>query len=297
VFVVPAKVGPIDLGTVVVRAAIQVDTHDAHLTVVPDPLPTIVGGVPLRMRTLTVRIDRENFAINPTSCAEKSVTATVGSTTGGSATPSSRYQVADCAALRFTPRMRLQLTGRKQLKRGRHPGLVARLRQGAGQAHLRSVGVTLPQGVSLDIDTLPDPCTREQLDALSCPDSAKVGTSRAVTSLLDAPLSGPVYLVAAAPGASLPGLAAVLRGQITIVIEGVTSFTRRGLTSRFGSIPDVPLSEFTLRLRGGSDGILTPTRAGGLCSGSLRGRLVMRGQNGGSKSSRPKFATPCPKRR
>ncbi len=110
--------------------------------------------------------------------------------------------------------------------------------------------MTLPRGVSLDIDTLPDPCTREQLDALSCPDSARVGTARAVTPLLSAPLSGPVYLVAAGPGASLPGLAAVLRGEITIVIEGVTSFTRRGLTSRFGLIPDVPLSEFTLEARG-----------------------------------------------
>ena len=294
VFVVPARVGPIDLGTVVVRAAIQVDTRDAHLTVLADPLPTIVGGVPLRMRTLTVRIDRDNFAINPTSCAEKSVMAAVGSTAGGSATPQSRYQVADCASLRFTPRMRLQLTGRNQLRRGRHPGLLARLRQGPGQAHLRAVGVTLPQGVSLDIDTLPDPCTREQLAALSCPDSAQVGTSRAVTPLLDAPLSGPVYLVAAGPGASLPGLAAILRGQITIVIEGVTSFTRRGLTSRFGLIPDVPLSRFTLRLGGGSDGILAPTRAN-LCTGSLRGRLVLRGQNGGKRSSRPKFAAPCPK--
>jgi len=278
----------------VVRAAIQVDTRDAHLTVLADPLPTIVGGVPLRMRTLTVRIDRDNFAINPTSCAEKSVMAAVGSTAGGSATPQSSYQVADCASLRFTPRMRLQLTGRNQLRRGRHPGLLARLRQGPGQAHLRAVGVTLPQGVSLDIDTLPDPCTREQLAALSCPDSAQVGTSRAVTPLLDAPLSGPVYLVAAGPGASLPGLAAILRGQITIVIEGVTSFTRRGLTSRFGLIPDVPLSRFTLRLGGGSDGILAPTRAN-LCTGSLRGRLVLRGQNGGKRSSRPKFAAPCPK--
>ena len=129
VFVVPARVGPIDLGTVVVRAAIQVDTRDAHLTVLADPLPTIVGGVPLRMRTLTVRIDRDNFTINPTSCAEKTVMATVGSTAGGSATPQSRYQVGDCAALRFTPRMKLRLTGRNQLRRGRHPGLLARLRR------------------------------------------------------------------------------------------------------------------------------------------------------------------------
>ena len=45
-----AIAGPYDLGTVVVRSAIRVDPGDAHLTIDTDPLPTIVGGVPLRLR-------------------------------------------------------------------------------------------------------------------------------------------------------------------------------------------------------------------------------------------------------
>ena len=45
--VVPAKAGPFDLGEVVVRQKIYVDPIDAHVTVVSDPLPTIVKGVPV----------------------------------------------------------------------------------------------------------------------------------------------------------------------------------------------------------------------------------------------------------
>ncbi len=44
--------GPFDLGMVVVRQAIFVDPVDAHITVVSDPLPTIVKGVPVRLRSL-----------------------------------------------------------------------------------------------------------------------------------------------------------------------------------------------------------------------------------------------------
>ena len=37
--VVPAKAGPFDLGEVVVRQKLYVDKHDAHVTVVSDPVP------------------------------------------------------------------------------------------------------------------------------------------------------------------------------------------------------------------------------------------------------------------
>jgi hypothetical protein len=73
--VVPAIAGPFHLGTVVVRAAIEVDRNDAHLTVVSDPLPKIVGGIPLRIRKATVSIERSNFVVNPTNCAALHVDA------------------------------------------------------------------------------------------------------------------------------------------------------------------------------------------------------------------------------
>ena len=56
-----AVAGPFDLGTVVVRQALNVDVNDAHATVVSDPLPTIRDGVPFRVRRVHVVVDRPGF--------------------------------------------------------------------------------------------------------------------------------------------------------------------------------------------------------------------------------------------
>ncbi len=79
---VRAKAGPFDLGTVVVRQQLLVDPVDAHVDVVSDPLPTILKGVPIRLRSLNVDVDRKDFVLNPTSCARKSLLATFSSPGG-----------------------------------------------------------------------------------------------------------------------------------------------------------------------------------------------------------------------
>src|ERR1700686_3697495 len=56
--VVPAAAGPFNLGNVVVRSAISVDPHTAQITVASDPFPTILQGIPLRIRGVNVAIDR-----------------------------------------------------------------------------------------------------------------------------------------------------------------------------------------------------------------------------------------------
>ena len=66
-----AIAGPFDLGTVVVRQAISIDPIDAHVSVVSDPLPTILKGVPLRLRSVQVSVDRPGFALNPTSARSR----------------------------------------------------------------------------------------------------------------------------------------------------------------------------------------------------------------------------------
>ena len=95
--VVRAIAGPYDLGTVVVRQAIYVDRTDAHVTVVSDPIPIILEGIPLRIRSINVDINRPGFMINPTSCAEKQIKATLTSTDGTVHESSDRFQAADCA--------------------------------------------------------------------------------------------------------------------------------------------------------------------------------------------------------
>ena len=74
--VVPALAGPYDLGTVVIRSAISVGP-DARISVQTDPLPQILAGIPLRLRSVALRLDRAGFMVNPTSCADAAVTATL----------------------------------------------------------------------------------------------------------------------------------------------------------------------------------------------------------------------------
>jgi hypothetical protein len=76
--VVPTIAGPFNLGNVVVRARVDVDPHTAALTVTSDPLPQILDGIPLRLRTANVTVDRPGFIFNPTSCAQQHIEATLG---------------------------------------------------------------------------------------------------------------------------------------------------------------------------------------------------------------------------
>ena len=68
VVAVPAVSGPYDLGNVVVRAAISVDPITAQITTVADPLPRILAGIPLRLRSILINLDRQAFTLNPTNC-------------------------------------------------------------------------------------------------------------------------------------------------------------------------------------------------------------------------------------
>ncbi len=68
-----AVAGPLDLGAIVVRAAVRIDPVDAHVTIESQPLPQIRLGVPLRLKALSIQVDRPGFIRNPTSCAGLSI--------------------------------------------------------------------------------------------------------------------------------------------------------------------------------------------------------------------------------
>ena len=121
--VTPAVSGPYDLGNVVVRAAVHVDPTSARLTAVSDPLPQIVGGIPLRLRQILVNLDRPGFMLNPTDCDRFAVQARVFGDQGGEADPSVPFQAANCAELPFGPNLDLRLRG--GTKRTQNPALTA----------------------------------------------------------------------------------------------------------------------------------------------------------------------------
>ena len=73
--VVPAIAGPFNLGTVVVRAAVSVDPATAQVVISSDPLPQILQGIPLQVRSVDVVVDhRAAFTFNPTGCEPRSTT-------------------------------------------------------------------------------------------------------------------------------------------------------------------------------------------------------------------------------
>jgi hypothetical protein len=286
--VVPAVAGPFDLGNVVVRSALFVDKHDATLTVVSDPLPAILQGIPLQVRDVRVHIDREGFMVNPTSCSEKRIDGVVRSTAGAQANVGSRFQMGGCASLPLRPRMILRVGGRRRTQRGRTTPLVATLRQTAGQSNLKAVEVTLPATINARLAVINDACTRAEFEAGDCED-ARAGSATAVTPLLRDPLRGSAYFVR--NGNPLPDLFVALRGQVDFDLIGKITIPRsKFLRTTFDKVPDVPISMFSLRLAGGRRGSVG--NAVNLCSKhGKRGiaRVVFSGQNGARELSRQRL--------
>ena len=141
--VVPSKVGPYDFGNIVTRVRVILRQGDGGLDIaLADDLPPIVGGVPIRVRTIAAKVDRDNFITNPTNCSELKSDATFFSREGGEAASSSPFKATNCEALAFSPKLRLIAGGETQ--RFGHPSLQAILTQPAGQANIARALTLLP---------------------------------------------------------------------------------------------------------------------------------------------------------
>jgi hypothetical protein len=286
--VTPALAGPFDLGNAVVRSALRVDPETAQVTAVSDPLPTILHGIPLDLRDVRVDLDRPDFTRNPTSCDPTSVDGTIGSVAGASAAVSDRFQVADCAALGFGPELSLALKGKT--RRAGHPALTATLRA-KGQANIGRVSVALPHSEFLAQEHIRTVCTRVQFAASACPKASIYGYAEAKTPLLDKPLKGPVYLRSNGGERVLPDLVAALHGQIDVDLVGYIDSHGGGIRTTFQSVPDAPVSRFTLRMKGGSRGLLVNST--NICRSTNRATVKMDGQNGKIHDSHPVLRNSC----
>jgi uncharacterized repeat protein (TIGR01451 family) len=281
--VVPAIAGPFDLGKVTVRSALFVDKKDATVRIVSDPFPTILRGIPLDVRDVRVNVNKPDFFLNPTSCAEKTIAATLTSTEGARANVSDRFQAADCASLGFKPRMAMRVGGRGHTHRGQTTGFRTTLRMPRrNQANLRFVRVTLPKTINARLNTINDACTRAEFesDIKKCA-HAKAGSAKASTPLLRDPLKGSVYFVK--NGHAIPDLFVALRGQVDFDLVGrITIVDNTRLRTTFATAPDVPIRSFSLRLLGGP-GSASIGAAANLCSAKSRrakAEVDYIGQNG-----------------
>jgi hypothetical protein len=293
VAVTPALAGPYDYGVVVVRVALRVNPLDAHVVADSEPVPQIIGGVPLRLRSIQVNIDRPSFMINPTNCSAFSVDSQGIGDQGTSADFSSPFQVVNCASLKFKPRMTVtQLGGRRQTKRSRDPVLRFDLHTRPGDANIKSVDITLPKAFAIDQRHLGNLCSRAELARNHCAGRQPMGTVVTNTPLLDQPLTGPAYAVSGF--GKLPHLAFILAGQVTLIPEAESTSVKGGfLKTTVPVVPDAPIGHFSLTLFGGKRGYITNTRD--LCIAPATSTVEFEGQNGKSFKQRVTAKTPCPK--
>ncbi len=298
--VVPAQAGPFNLGDVVVRAAIHVDPNTAQITVTSDPVPQLLDGVPLRIQTVNVSIDREGFIFNPTNCSQLQLAGTITGAQGASVGVSSPFAATGCAGLPFHPVFSVSTQARTSKKSG--ASLTVKGAFPAGNANVRSVAVTLPKQLPARLTTIQQACPEATFNAnpASCPAGSDIGVATATTPILANPVMGPAYLVSHG-GAAFPNVVAILQGEgVTVDLTGSIDIKHGVTSSTFASVPDAPISSFQLTLpEGPHSGLaaVVPAKAkGSLCGQSLAMPFTITGQNGAQVKQDVKIAvTGCPK--
>ncbi len=296
--VVPAIAGPFDLGSVVVRTALEVDPETAQVRAISDPFPTILHGVLLRVRDVRLKVDRPQTTINPTSCAPMSVTGQITGVGGSLLSTaddalfdtSNPFQAADCASLAFKPKLSFRLFG--GTKRGAHPKLRAVVRMPAGGANIATASVALPRSEFLDQSHIGTVCTRVQFAQDACPAASVYGFAEAKTPLLDETLSGPIYLRSS--DNLLPDLVVAFRGgRVDVNLVGRIDSVNQGIRNSFEVVPDAPVSEATFTFHGGKKGLLINSR--NLCKKTYRATAKFTAHSGKRLTLRPKMRNSCKK--
>ncbi len=291
VAITPALAGPYDYGVVVVRVALHVDPHTAQVTAVSDTVPSIIGGIPIRMRSIQVNIDKPNFTINPTNCSPFSVDSQGIGDQGTLTNFSSFFHAVNCASLPFKPKMTIrQLGGSKATSRSKDPALRFDLRTQPGDANIQSLSVTLPKAFAIDQRHLGNICSRAQLAAEHCAGRQPIGTATTETPLLDAPLTGPAYAVSGF--GKLPHIVFILAGQVTLMPEAESASVKNGhLKTTVPVVPDAPIGHFRLDLLGGKFGYIVNTRS--LCGSPPEATIKYTAQSGTTLSQQVKAKTAC----
>ncbi|HEY6730093.1 MAG TPA: hypothetical protein VI039_03615 [Solirubrobacterales bacterium] len=290
--VTPAVAGPFDLGNVVVRSAVFINRFNAQVTAKTDPIPQILKGVALRIKDVRIKLDHKDWTINPTSCEASSVKLNARGNSGASSEKTTRFQVGGCQNLAFGPTLKAHLKG--GVRRGAHPAFTAEVKFPAGQANTKDVAVTLPHSAFLEQAHINTICTRVQAAAKACPQGSIYGFAEAETPLIDGKLTGPVFLKSS--DHQLPDLAIALRGPdnqpVEVEFAGRIDSIKGQIRNTIEGLPDVPVTRFVLRMKGGRKGLLANSRD--LCSTKVtRMTVKMVGHNNKVTKSRPPLSRSC----
>jgi len=282
--VVGAVAGPFNLGNVVVRGRIDVDPNTAQVTVTSDAPPPFKDGIPLRIEALNVAVERPGFTFNPTNCGAKQVEATLESQQGAKAVATTPFAVEGCRSLPFKPTFKVSTEAKTSKAKG--ASLKVRVTSAFGQDNIGGVVARLPKALPARLTTLQQACGEAvfaQNPAL-CPTASNVGYAKAITPVLNTPVTGPVYLVSHG-GAAFPDVVVILQGEgVRLDLTGNTSIAKGITTSTFAAVPDAPVSSFELTLPEGAHSALAsnlPAKAKrSFCSTKLVMPTTLRAQDG-----------------
>jgi hypothetical protein len=293
--ITPAVAGPFDLGSVAVRTALSVDPFTAQIHAESGPLPSVLHGIPLDVRNVTLQMSRPEFMLNPTNCSAKTLTASITALSGSTTSLSNPFAVGGCKGLELKPKLTLSLKG--QTKRAGHPALKAVLTypQGSGYSNIARAQVGLPHSEFLDQGNIRTVCKQADLRSGTCPKASIYGKAKAWTPLLDKPLTGPVYL-GVGFGHKLPDLVVELNGQIRALVHGkVDTDRQQGIRNTFEGVPDAPVTRFVLEMQGGKKGLLENST--NICRGSYKAEVKFSGQNGKVVAFKAPIAASCGKKK
>ena len=305
----PAKAGPFNLQEgkpVVVRAKIEIDPYTAALTITTGNIPHIIDGFPLQIKHVNVTINRPGFTFNPTNCNPMSITGTIGSTEGGSSTVSLPFQVANCATLKFEPKVSVSSAAKTSKANGASLFFKISYPKGAqgSESWVNEAKFDIPKQLPVRLTTIQKACLAKVFESnpAACPPGSLIGHAVVHTPVLPVPLTGPVYFVSYG-GAKFPSAVLVLQGDgVTVDLVGSTFINgKTGVTSAtFANTPDVPFESIEVTIPAGPASEFAanlPTKAkGSLCGQKLLMPTRFKAQNGLEiTQSTPIGVTGCPK--
>jgi hypothetical protein len=277
---VPVIAGPFNLGNAITRATINVEPKTGRV-IVGSYLPSIVaGGVPTRIRSVTLEINKPGFLSNPTNCAALATESTITGLgkSASSVNLSSPFQVGNCGALAFKPSFKAATGGKPSKALG--ASLETTINQPTGEANIKSVVVQLPKQLPSRLTTLQKACAAATFEAnpAGCSPESIVGSARANTPVLPNKLTGLAYLVGHA-GAAFPDLDLVLDADnVRVILVGNTNIKNGITTTTFATTPDVAVSSITVNLPMGPHSALASY--GSLCTSPLVMPTTIVSQNG-----------------
>jgi len=294
VSVTSAKVGPFDLGTVVLRFALHIDPRTAQVSVDPtasEPIPTILDGIVTHVRDIRVYIDRASFMLNPTSCAAKSITSTLTASEGATTTIGSPFQAANCTILKFAPKVAVATAGHASKLDGASLTFkISYPKSPLGkESWFEETKFDIPKQLPARLETLQRACLAKvfETNPAACPPAATIGHATIHTPVLPVPLTGPVYFVSYG-GAKFPEAVFALQGDgVSFDLHGETFISKTtGVTSAtFRNMPDVPFETAEVTIPTGrysefGANLLPATNAYDFCGHKLTMPTLLKAQNG-----------------